>query len=164
MRIAQVSPPWLAVPPKGYGGIEWVVAHLADGLVDRGHDVTLFATGDSETRAKLEFVFERAPGPAFINSVQHSVLHSLHAFRDPDRFDLFHIHAPWAELVAGAMSGRPIVRTIHQSFHQELRREVYAEVADRLWFVAVSEAQRSKVPERRYAGVVDNGIDRGPYP
>ena len=61
MRIAQVAPPWLAVPPAGYGGIEWVVALLADGLVDRGHEVTLFATGDSETKAKLEFFFEKAP-------------------------------------------------------------------------------------------------------
>jgi len=56
MRIAQVAPPWLAVPPQGYGGIEWVVALLADGLAERGHDVTLFATGDSRTKARLEFV------------------------------------------------------------------------------------------------------------
>ena len=53
MRIAQVSPPWLAVPPKGYGGIEWVVALLADGLVDRGHDVTLVGAGNSATRARF---------------------------------------------------------------------------------------------------------------
>ena len=68
MRIAQVAPPWLAVPPRGYGGVEWVVALLTDGLVERGHEVTLFATGDSETTAKLEFVFERAPGPKLINT------------------------------------------------------------------------------------------------
>ena len=77
MRIAQVSPPWLAVPPKGYGGIEWVVALLADGLVDRGHDVTLFATGDSVTRAKLEYLFEEAPGSKFINSAWHDTVHTI---------------------------------------------------------------------------------------
>src|SRR5687767_1849567 len=53
MRIAEVSPPWLAVPPRGYGGVEWVVALLADGLVEHGHEVTLFATGDSRTKAAL---------------------------------------------------------------------------------------------------------------
>ena len=47
MRIAQIAPPWISVPPQGYGGIEWVVSLLADGLVDRGHDVTLCASGDS---------------------------------------------------------------------------------------------------------------------
>ena len=54
MRIAQIAPPWLAVPPKGYGGIEWVIALLADGLAEAGHDVTLFATGDSTTKATLD--------------------------------------------------------------------------------------------------------------
>ena len=53
MKIAQIAPPWFAVPPTGYGGIELVVAILADGLAERGHDVTLFASGGSRTKAKL---------------------------------------------------------------------------------------------------------------
>ena len=57
MRIAQVAPPWIAVPPEGYGGTEWVVKHLCDGLVERGHDVHLFATGDSRTAAQLHSLF-----------------------------------------------------------------------------------------------------------
>ena len=81
MRIAQVAPPWLAVPPTGYGGVEWVVALLTDGLVERGHEVTLFATGDSETTAKLEFVFERAPGPKWINTAWQDSVHAMLAFR-----------------------------------------------------------------------------------
>ena len=52
-RIAILAPVWFPVPPTGYGGIEWVVSLLADGLVDAGHDVTLFASGDSHTKAKL---------------------------------------------------------------------------------------------------------------
>jgi hypothetical protein len=58
------------VPPKGYGGIEWVVALLADGLAEAGHEVTLFATGDSETKAHLEYVFEEAPGSKAINDIR----------------------------------------------------------------------------------------------
>ena len=61
MKIAVLSPVWFAVPPSGYGGIEWVVALLADGLAEAGHDVTLFASGDSHTKAKLESVYEKAP-------------------------------------------------------------------------------------------------------
>ena len=53
MRIAVIAPPWYPVPPSGYGGIEWVVSLLADGLTERGHDVTLFATTDSLTAGKL---------------------------------------------------------------------------------------------------------------
>ena len=61
MRIALLSPPWIPVPPSGYGGIEWIVSLLADELVARGHDVTLFATGDSKTSADLRYVFDVGP-------------------------------------------------------------------------------------------------------
>ena len=61
LRVAVLAPPWFPVPPTGYGGIEWVVSLLADGLADAGHDVTLFASGDSQTKAKLDAVFETAP-------------------------------------------------------------------------------------------------------
>ncbi len=64
MRIAVVAPVWFPVPPTGYGGIELVVSLLADGLVDAGHDVTLFASGGSRTKAKLISPMEEPPGPA----------------------------------------------------------------------------------------------------
>ncbi len=163
MRIAEVSPPWLAVPPQGYGGIEWVVALLTDGLVERGHDVTLFATGDSRTKASLEYVFESAPGSPFINSLWHDTVHSLFVHRDIARFDLIHQHTVWSGLVAGAVIEAPVVLTIHGSFTDEMRR-VYELVADRIWFVAISQNQRSLMPELRYAGVVYNGIDTSMYP
>src|SRR5206468_13008616 len=146
MRIAQVSPPWLAVPPKGYGGIEWVVSLLTDGLVERGHDVTLFATGDSTTQAKLDYAFEVAPGSALINDIWHDTLHTLHSFRDPGAFDLFHVHSPWSALAAGAELGRPVVHTLHGAFTPDMRR-LYSQVGDRVSFVAISEDQRSHMPE-----------------
>ena len=61
MKVAVLSPVWFPVPPHAYGGIEWIVSLLADGLVDDGHDVTLFASGDSHTKARLEFVYDVAP-------------------------------------------------------------------------------------------------------
>jgi glycosyltransferase involved in cell wall biosynthesis len=163
MRIAEVSPPWLAVPPQGYGGIEWVVALLTDGLVDRGHDVTLFATGDSRTKASLEYIFQSAPGSGFINSIWHDTMHSLFVHRDISRFDLIHQHTVWSGLVAGAVVEVPVVLTIHGNFTDEMR-QVYELVADRIWFVAISQNQRSLMPELRYAGVVYNGIDTSLYP
>ena len=163
MRIAEVAPPWLAVPPRGYGGIELVVSLTADGLVDRGHDVTLFATGDSITKAELEYVFERAPGPTEINSIWIDTAQSLLAFRHPSRFDVYHVHACWSSLVAGAVCEVPTVHTVHGSFTPEMR-EVYAQTGDRVWFVAISESQRSIMPELNYAGVVYNGIDLDRYP
>ncbi|HKX25017.1 MAG TPA: glycosyltransferase family 4 protein [Actinomycetota bacterium] len=163
MRIAQVAPPWVNVPPRGYGGIEWVVSLLSDGLVDRGHDVTLFGTGDSTTKARLEYVFEHAEGPPAINSIWHDTVHQAFAHRDLSRFDLLHQHVYWAGVVAGSVAEIPVVHTLHRQFSPAMRR-IYEQVADRLWFVAVSEDQRSHMPELRYAGVVHNGIDVSLYP
>lgn len=163
MRIAEIAPPWLAVPPKGYGGIEWVVALLADGLAERGHDVTLFATGDSSTKARLEAFFEEAPGPALINSIWHDTVHTLFSLRHPERFDVLHVHPPFSALAAAAAVDRPVVHTLHGAFTDEMRA-LYALVGDRAWFVAISEAQRAHMPELQYAGVVHNGVDVARYP
>jgi glycosyltransferase involved in cell wall biosynthesis len=163
VRIAQIAPPWLAVPPKGYGGIEWVVALVADGLVERGHEVTLFGTGDSVTKANLEYVFAQAPGPKLINDIWHDTVHTLHAYGDPARFDVFHVHTPFSALAVGAALGRPVVHTLHGSFTDEMR-QLYSAVADRVVFVAISEAQRALMPELNYGGVVYNGIDVDAYP
>ncbi len=136
---------------------------LADGLVDRGHDVTLFATGDSVTRAKLEYAFETAAGPPFVNSIWHDTVHQLRAHLDTARFELIHQHTYWSGLVAGMLLDIPVVHTLHRAFTDEMRA-VYELVADRLWFVAISEDQRSHMPDLRYAGVVYNGIDLSEYP
>ena len=164
MRIAQICPPWLAVPPKGYGGIEWVVSLLADGLVTAGHDVTLFAAGDSKTTADLEFIFGEAAGSAQINDIMLDATHTMFALRDAaSRFDILHVHSPFSTLAAAAETSVPAVHTLHGSFTPEMSR-LYAQVADRVWFVAISEAQRRMNEELRYAGVVYNGIDVGRYP
>jgi glycosyltransferase involved in cell wall biosynthesis len=164
MRIAQLCPPWLAVPPKGYGGIEWVVSLLADGLVDAGHDVTLFATGDSSTKAHLEYVYEEAPGSRAINDPILDTTHTLFALRDArDRFDVLHVHSPFSALAAAVETGVPVVHTLHGSFTDEMKR-LYSFAADRAWYVAISQAQRAFDPDLRYGGVVYNGIDMDRYP
>jgi glycosyltransferase involved in cell wall biosynthesis len=163
MRIAQIAPPWIAVPPPAYGGIEWVVALLADGLVDMGHDVTLYATGDSRTKAKLEYVFEEGPGPKFINSIYHDTLHTLHSLRDATSFDVLHVHSPFSALAASIGTGVPVVHTLHGSFNDMMTR-LYSYVADRAWFTPISEAQKRLGPDLQYTDVVYNGIDTNLYP
>src|SRR6187402_2003668 len=73
MRVAVLSPVWFPVPPDAYGGIEWIVSLLADGLVDAGHDVTLFASGDSRTKAHLSSVYGVAPGSMGPTPFAHTV-------------------------------------------------------------------------------------------
>ncbi len=164
MRIAQLCPPWLAVPPKGYGGIEWVVSLLADGLAAAGHDVTLFATGDSRTTANLEHVLEAAPGSDRINDIMLDATHTMFSLRNAaERFDVLHVHSPFSSLAAAVETTVPAIHTLHGSFTPEMSR-LYAQVADRAWFVAISQAQRRTNEALRYAGVVYNGIDVDRYP
>src|SRR5437763_13978909 len=92
MHIAIVSPVWFAVPPSGYGGIEWVVSLLADGLFDAGHDVTLFASGDSHSKAHLSYVFEQAPSEQIGKSLPE-LPHALACFDRARDLDVVRAHS-----------------------------------------------------------------------
>src|SRR3712207_6470013 len=91
MRIAEIAPPWVKVPPEGYGGIEWIVSILCDGLVDRGHDVTLYATGDSKTKARLRASFGYPVSLGckdFYDAVHPMARRTMPAFREADPYDI----------------------------------------------------------------------------
>src|SRR5215217_1279107 len=100
MRIAQVAPLAESVPPKLYGGTERVVAWLTDELVDLGHDVTLFASGDSVTCAKLSPVWPRALRLGRPRSdpiaAQAALLEAI--AQHPTDFDVIHVHIDWLHL------------------------------------------------------------------
>jgi glycosyltransferase involved in cell wall biosynthesis len=135
----------------------------ADGLAEAGHDVTLFATGDSITTARLEYVFDVAPGSKAINDVTLDTTHTLFSLRDVrDRFEVLHVHSPFSALAAAIETGVPTVHTLHGSFTPEMIR-LYDLVGDRAWFVAISEAQKRFHESLRYGGVVYNGIDMAFY-
>jgi glycosyltransferase involved in cell wall biosynthesis len=113
MRVALVCPVWFPVPPEAYGGTERVVALLADGLVDAGHDVTLFASGDSQTRARLESVFHTAPSE-WIGHTYWEMQHSVHAFRKADEFEILHDHTVMLGLAFGGLiRDVPFCHTVH---------------------------------------------------
>lgn len=165
MRIGIVAPVWFPVPPKGYGGIELVVALLADGLVDEGHDVTLFASGGSRTRARLVSPFAEPPDPRLLGSAWYDAAHAYASYEHAAEFDVIHDHAGVVGPVLGALldGHPPVVHTLHGPWTKE-SRILYRHLAERIHLVAISEAQRADNPDVRYAGVVHNGIDLGAYP
>ncbi|MGZ4676170.1 MAG: glycosyltransferase family 4 protein [Acidimicrobiia bacterium] len=165
MRIAQVAPVWFSVPPIGYGGIELVVSLLADGLAERGHDVTLFASGGSVTSARLVSPMPEAPDPSLLSNPWFDAHHAISAYSHAESFDLIHDHSGVTGPALGALlSGRPpVVHTLHGPWNEPTRL-FYGGIDDRVHLVAISDAQRAFAPEISYAGTVHNGIDVDRYP
>jgi glycosyltransferase involved in cell wall biosynthesis len=159
MRIAQIAPPWFPVPPDRYGGTERVVALLADGLAERGHDVTLFASGGSRSRARIQSPMPAAPDPATLGNTWDDAFHASAAYLHSGDFDLIHDHSGIIGACIGALSsGPPVVHTLHGPWHSWARRQL--SILDRrLHLVAISAAQRDSFPDVRYAGVVHHGLD-----
>ncbi len=163
MRVAIVAPPWYPVPPNGYGGIEWVVALLADGLTERGHQVTLFAPPGSETEAQLVPPLGKVPPQELIGDPWYEAAHAVSAYQHGEEFDILHDHTGPVGVSIGAMSDCPTVHTLHGPFTDETTM-LYRRIARRHWFVAISKSQRSMGPPNlRWAGVVYNGIPMDRY-
>lgn len=170
MRIAQIAPPWFTVPPATYGGIELVVALLSDGLVERGHDVTLFASGGSTTKAKIVSPLPEPPEPARLGNTWDETFHATSAYLTAleGGFHVVHDHSgivgPALAAALAADGGRPpFVHTLHGPW-TELAKRYYRLLGERVHLVAVSESQRFGFPEAHYAGVVPNAIDLDAYP
>ena len=164
LRIAQIAPVWLPVPPPGYGGIERVVAVLTDELVDQGHVVTLFAIRGSATRARLVETTDDPPHPDDPAAAFDDVAHSLTAYFRADEFDVIHDHSRLgAALGALVADGTPVVHTLHGQWTPRARRFIGA-LDRRVGLVAISRAQAAANRAVRYAGVVHNGIDVAAHP
>jgi glycosyltransferase involved in cell wall biosynthesis len=164
MRIAVIAPVWFPVPPSGYGGIELVVSLLADGLVDAGHDVTLFASGGSVTKAALVSPMAEPPDPAKLGNPWYDAFHAVSAYLRVDGYDVVHDHAGVVGPACGALlQDAPVVHTLHGPWTPETRL-FYSAVASRVHLVAISEAQRADNPDVHYTGTVHNGIDLSAYP
>lgn len=164
MRIALLAPVALPVPPVGYGGTELVVAQLADGLVARGHDVTLFASGESKIRAALRAYYPQALESQGVTERQayaeHERAHVAWAFAQSADFDVIHDHTKFNGTVLAQALATPVVTTVHNDFTSE-RRAIYGAYPHHP-FVAISRSHQARMPELTYAGVVYNGLDLGP--
>ena len=165
MKIAVLSPVWFPVPPSGYGGIEWIVSLLADGLADAGHDVTLFASGDSRTRAKLDAVFERAPSER-IGQTFWELQHALNCFARHGDFDVIHDHTGLMGLALGGLLPTPLVHTVHGpvSGHPGDLYEQVVRMAPGARLVSLSMSQREPRPQLPWIANVPNALDLSFYP
>ena len=114
LRIGMVAPVWLPVPPPGYGGTERVVAVLVEGLIESGHDVTLFAAAGSVTSAHLVTPLAAPPPLGDPSSVSDDLFHTTTAFLHAGEFDIVHDHSGMGPALGAMITGRiPVVHTLH---------------------------------------------------
>ena len=165
MNVAVLAPPWFAVPPTGYGGIEWIVWLLADGLVDAGHHVTLFASGDSRTKAKLVAVYPQAPS-RLIGRTQPELLHVLTAYAHADEFDVINDHTGMLGAVLGGAVDTPVVHTVHGPLEGEPGEvyELIGKVAPQVGLISISMNQRKPKPDLNWIANCHNALDFSVYP
>ncbi|MFL6790096.1 MAG: glycosyltransferase family 4 protein [Bradyrhizobium sp.] len=159
MRIAQIAPLAESIPPKLYGGTERVVAWLVDELVKLGHDVTLFASGDSVTRANLDAVWPRALRLGRPRSdpmaAQASLLEAV--ARRVTEFDVIHAHIDWLHLPLLSRLGVPFVTTTHGRLDWPGLPDVARRFPDAA-YVSISNNQRRALDAAKWIGTVYHGL------
>lgn len=159
MRIAQVVPLQVAVPPHAYGGTERVVHNLTEALVKLGHDVTLYASGDSHTSARLVPFIDRAirfdPN---VDAVAYHVAMLKDLYTHANQYDVIHSHLDYLTNPFVETTATPTVITLHGRLDQpEVRRVLgtYPHTS----YVSISESQRSDVPDLNWVATVHHGVD-----
>lgn len=160
LRIAQVAPPVEPVPPPGYGGTERIVAELVTGLVARGHEVTLFASGDSTAGAShlVATIPEslRSVGIS-ADAMPYTVTTMLDVLRRAADFDIVHAHLDWAGLILARVCPVPVVLTFHGRLDQPWADAAFADPPSGL--VSISAAQATSQPGVPWAAMIYNGLD-----
>ena len=165
MRIAQISPLWERVPPFRYGGIELIVKLVTDELVQRGHEVTLFASGDSITSAKLHSVHDQAL--RLDSSIQEPDIYHQMILADvyqeaSTNFDIIHSHIGYAALPYSSFVKTPTVHTLHGAFTSDSIK-IHRRFSNQP-LISISQAQREPCLDLNYLHTVYNGIDTVVYP
>jgi glycosyltransferase involved in cell wall biosynthesis len=161
MRIAQVAPLFESVPPQLYGGTERVVSYLTEELVAMGHDVTLFASGDSETRARFIAASPHAlwRDPHVKDTLPHHVRLLELVFREIERFDVLHFHTDYVHLPLLRHARVPAVTTLHgelEPYDVAPLLQAYPEAS----LVSISDDQRRPVPDANWRATVHHGLPR----
>ena len=160
-RVAVLSPVAWRTPPRQYGAWETVAGNIAEGLVARGWDVTLFASRDSVTRAHLHAVVDRGyEEDSAVDPKVAEYLHISEAFEHAAEFDLIHSHYDFMALTYSRLVTTPVLTTIH-GFSSARIMPVYKKYRDG-YFVSISDSDRA--PGLNYLATVYNGIDLALYP
>jgi len=159
MRIAQVAPLAESVPPPGYGGTERVISYLTEELVRQGHEVTLFASGDSQTSARL--VSCRATALRVDEDVIDPIAHHIYELEcvaaQAHRFDIIHWHLDYFHFPMSRRLGVPHVTTLHGRLDIPDIQPVYDEFKD-MPVVSISDDQREPLPQANWAATVHHGM------
>lgn len=158
MKIGLIAPPWLSVPPLGYGGTEMVIDLLARGLHARGHDVVLFATGDSRCPVPTMWEFPAALSTRSADDHAAHVRHLDAAYRHLTQADVEVIHD---HTVLGPTlhdPGVPVVATMH-GVMDEATRQLCGQFPPDVAVVAISASQRDSAPEVEFRAIIHHGID-----
>jgi glycosyltransferase involved in cell wall biosynthesis len=165
IRIMLVAPLWYPVPPVSYGGIEQVVALLAQEFERRGHDVTVVASGGSNPTGTLRSPLATPPDPTLIGNGWYEAYHALSAYADTQGVDIIHDHSG---CISAAIASRdpslpPVVHTLHGPWSPETR-DFYRLVDQQIHLVAISNSQRRDNLDVSYAETIYNGIDTDAHP
>jgi glycosyltransferase involved in cell wall biosynthesis len=165
MRIAQVAPLYESVPPHGYGGTERVVSYLTEALLDLGHRVTLFATGDSRTRGTLEPMVSRAlrDAPGLQDSLAPHVRMLGEVYRRAKEFDVIHCHTGYLGLPLARYVNIPTVVTLHGRLDLPEAGLCYREYVPSA-LISISDAQRAPLTDVPFLATIPHGIPRALYP
>ncbi len=161
MKIAQVSPLYESVPPKFYGGTERIVSFLTEELVRQGHEVTLFASGDSITQAELVACSPRSlrVDEECIDGLAPHFVMLERVFKNADRFDIIHFHIDYLHFPLSARLGEPHVTTLHGRLDIPQLAPLYREYAD-MPLVSISNSQRAPLSWANWQGTVYHGLPR----
>jgi glycosyltransferase involved in cell wall biosynthesis len=160
MQIAMISTPFVPVPPRDYGGTELVVYELVEGLVDRGHEVTLFGTGDSHARARLRSLYPRGQWPPEPLTDLNHVSWAMQQIADGE-YDVVHTHSAAALAVARLTPHLPLVYTLHHA--QDATLSEYYKDFPEVRFVAISADQRRRESGVAESVVIHHGLDPARY-
>jgi len=165
LRIAVLCPVWFPVPPPRYGGIESVVGLLAEGLGDAGHDVTLFAAGDSRVDVDVSWVYDQAPSER-LGEPLPELRHVLACVERSAEFDVISDHTGPFAAALGRLSVAPMLHTVHGPVVGELGEayEQIARISTRLRLISLSRNQRRTHPSLPWVANCPNAIDPALFP
>jgi glycosyltransferase involved in cell wall biosynthesis len=164
MRIAQVAPLYESVPPKMYGGTERVVSWLSEELVRLGHDVTLFASGDSMTTARLIPACQESLrlSPESIDHLAHHFVQMEQVLRHKDEFDLIHFHVDYLHFPLSRRERYSHITTLHGRLDIPDLVPLY-DVYSEMPVVSISDSQRDPLPHLNWQGTVHHGLPIDSY-
>ncbi len=166
MRVAILAPVAWRVPPRHYGGWEQAVSNLTEALVRLGLDVTLFATADSVTSAKLRSIIPRPlqEDPELARTSRaHEVLHAVFCLEQAEEFDVVHSHAGSFVVSYAPFIRTPLVVTLHGSGAEPDSQVLYRHFRS-LPYVAISDAERRVLPDLNYVATIHHGLDVEKFP